>query len=258
MQIQLKNKYGVILKTAKKYCTEDIKIGIDTTNLSPENILEGVTILGVTGTAEAPESGGSESARPLKVTVSAGTSSQALEANTYYIFEYPTPSSLNLTLMENSQSYATEFLGEIQVGADTVEVTFPADIKWASNDVVTISNNKLTLKPKSTYLFSIINNFGFITAIPNFTLATPNLSLDGSILSWDFVENAESYDLYYVQFMDITITETPLVTGITTNSVDLNNYIDLIDLSNSPILMVRAKSNYYQESQATIAYVVEE
>ena len=53
MNFKLKNKNDVILHTKNKYCREDISIGIDDTEknkIIPENIAEGQSILGVTGT----------------------------------------------------------------------------------------------------------------------------------------------------------------------------------------------------------------
>lgn len=49
--IRIYNKNGVVLNTKDKYCTENIEVSIDSTNLSPENIVEGKIILGVTGIA---------------------------------------------------------------------------------------------------------------------------------------------------------------------------------------------------------------
>lgn len=49
--IRIYNKDGVVLNTKDKYCTENIEVSIDSTNLSPENIVEGKVILGVTGIA---------------------------------------------------------------------------------------------------------------------------------------------------------------------------------------------------------------
>ena len=50
--IKIYNKNGVILNTKDKYCTENIEIAVDSTNLTPENIVKGKVILGVSGTAE--------------------------------------------------------------------------------------------------------------------------------------------------------------------------------------------------------------
>lgn len=45
-------KDGITLNTKDKYCTENIEVAIDTTDLTPENIVKGKRILGVDGTAE--------------------------------------------------------------------------------------------------------------------------------------------------------------------------------------------------------------
>ena len=53
MEFKLKNKNNVTLHTKNKYCREDILIGIDDVEkdkIIPENIADGQTILGVTGT----------------------------------------------------------------------------------------------------------------------------------------------------------------------------------------------------------------
>lgn len=50
--IKIYNKNGVVLNTKDKYCTENIEVGIDSTNLTPENIVKGKVILGVIGAAE--------------------------------------------------------------------------------------------------------------------------------------------------------------------------------------------------------------
>jgi hypothetical protein len=49
--IRIFNKDGVVLNTKDKYCTENIEVAVDSTNLTPENIIKGKVILGVTGTA---------------------------------------------------------------------------------------------------------------------------------------------------------------------------------------------------------------
>ena len=50
--IKIYNKDGVILNTKDKICTENLEITVDTADLTPENILKGKRILGVSGTAE--------------------------------------------------------------------------------------------------------------------------------------------------------------------------------------------------------------
>ena len=56
--IKIYNKNGVILNTQDKYCNENIEVAIDTTDLTPENILKGKRILGIDGTAEVGSGGG--------------------------------------------------------------------------------------------------------------------------------------------------------------------------------------------------------
>lgn len=56
--IKIYNKNGVILNTQDKYCNENIKVAIDTTDLTPENIVKGKRILGIDGTAEVGSGGG--------------------------------------------------------------------------------------------------------------------------------------------------------------------------------------------------------
>lgn len=51
--IRITNKNGVVLNTKDKYCTENIEIAVDDTNLKPECIVKDQVILGVTGTAQA-------------------------------------------------------------------------------------------------------------------------------------------------------------------------------------------------------------
>lgn len=51
--IKIYNKDGVILNTKNKICTENLEITVDTADLTPENILKGKRILGVSGTAES-------------------------------------------------------------------------------------------------------------------------------------------------------------------------------------------------------------
>lgn len=53
MNITIKNKEGITLKTANKYCEEDINIAVKgEENLLPENIKKDIEILGITGTFE--------------------------------------------------------------------------------------------------------------------------------------------------------------------------------------------------------------
>lgn len=49
---QITNKNGIKLRTSNKYVDDDINVSIDAINLVPENIKEGVEILGITGTFE--------------------------------------------------------------------------------------------------------------------------------------------------------------------------------------------------------------
>ena len=56
--IKIYNKNGVILNTQDKYCNENIEVAIDTTDLTPENIIKGKRILGIDGTAEVGSGGG--------------------------------------------------------------------------------------------------------------------------------------------------------------------------------------------------------
>jgi hypothetical protein len=50
MKIKLTKKEGVVLKTAKSYCEDNITVAVENTNLLPENIKKNVEILGVVGT----------------------------------------------------------------------------------------------------------------------------------------------------------------------------------------------------------------
>lgn len=52
MNITITNKDGITLHTANKYCTEDVNVLVDDTNLYSSNIRSGVNILGVNGTFE--------------------------------------------------------------------------------------------------------------------------------------------------------------------------------------------------------------
>lgn len=52
MNIIIENPRGVTLLTNGTYCSENINLAIDGgENVLPKNIVEGVTILGMTGTA---------------------------------------------------------------------------------------------------------------------------------------------------------------------------------------------------------------
>lgn len=50
MKIKLTKKEGIVLKTAQKYCDEDIVVAVENDNLIPEYIKKDVEILGVKGT----------------------------------------------------------------------------------------------------------------------------------------------------------------------------------------------------------------
>ena len=51
-EIKITDKSGVKLLTKDKYCTEDINVTLDASNLRAENVKEGVSVLGVTGTLQ--------------------------------------------------------------------------------------------------------------------------------------------------------------------------------------------------------------
>ena len=53
--IRIYNKKGIVLDTKNKYCTENIQVAIDDTDLKPENIVENKWVLGVVGTAKTGE-----------------------------------------------------------------------------------------------------------------------------------------------------------------------------------------------------------
>lgn len=74
MLIKLIKKTGAILKTSGKYCRDDIEVRVNSDNIEPENIKEGIEILGVTGTYKPVINLDSKSVMP-------STSAQTIKAS---------------------------------------------------------------------------------------------------------------------------------------------------------------------------------
>ena len=187
------------------------------------------------------ETGGGET-RPLKEYVASGVTEKQLEPNKYYIFDSQVADGLVISFAEEDPIYLDEFIGEIKVDESPINVTFPNSIRWGENSNVTNNNNTLTLTEKCTYLFSVANNLGLIANIPNPSLAMPELTINGTILSWQPVENAQSYQLQRGYIPIDTTTQT---------SIDLSNYFTEIG---EYVIIVTAKSNYYTDTSSAELY----
>lgn len=66
MKLKLLDTNEVTLETKDKLCKENISLVVDNTNITPENIKSGVSILGVNGTLQG---GGGGSAEACTVTI---------------------------------------------------------------------------------------------------------------------------------------------------------------------------------------------
>lgn len=183
--------------------------------------------------------------RPLKEYVESGVTEKQLEPNIYYIFDSQVASDITLTLAEEDETYLDEFMGEIKVDESPINVTFPSIIRWNDNGYVINTDGVLTLEAKNTYLFSVANSLGLITNIPNPSLAEAVYTISGSVVSWEEVANATSYDVYNGDVL--------LVENTTLTSIDMSAY--LTDAGEYTIKVI-SKSNYYVDSTTIIAYYI--
>lgn len=183
--------------------------------------------------------------RPLKEYVESGVTEKQLEPNKYYIFDSQVAESLVISFAEEDAIYLDEFMGEIKVDESPVNVTFPNIIRWNDNGSVTNTDGVLTLEAKNTYLFSVANNLGLITTIPNPSLAEATYTINGSVVSWEEVANATSYDIYNGEIL--------LVENTTLTNIDMSTY--LTDAGEYTIKVI-SKSNYYVDSITIITYYI--
>jgi hypothetical protein len=91
MKLKLLDINEVTLETKDKLCKENISLVIDNTNITPENIKSGVSILGVNGTLQG---GGGSSVEACTVTITYSFSPGA-SSNT---ITYTTPGMTSKTL----------------------------------------------------------------------------------------------------------------------------------------------------------------
>lgn len=84
MKLKLLDINEVTLETKDKLCKENISLVVDNTNITPENIKSGVSILGVNGTLQGGGSGGSVEACTVTIryNFSPGMSSNTLTYTT--------------------------------------------------------------------------------------------------------------------------------------------------------------------------------
>lgn len=92
MKLKLLDINEVTLETKDKLCKENISLVVDNTNITPENIKSGVSILGVNGTLQGGGGGGSVEACTVTITYSF---SPGASSNT---ITYTTPEMTSKTL----------------------------------------------------------------------------------------------------------------------------------------------------------------
>jgi hypothetical protein len=145
-------------------------------------------------------------------------------------------------------------MGEIRVDENPVSVTFPSKVRWNENGEVTNNGSNLTLKEKNSYLFSIVNNIGIISNIPNTSLDKPVLTLSDNILSWKPIKNADEYIVKTgYDYSGLTAT---VLTTTTATELNLDNYFSSAG-SNS--IFVIASSKYYTDSRSdSLVYIITE
>ena len=170
-----------------------------------------------------------------------------LVPNQYHILDAQVPSNITLTLQDYDSdeiSVYREYMGEIRVDEHTITAAVPEGIRWNETDGATIEGTTLTLEGKRTYLFSILNYIGLISSIANPQLDAPVLTLEGSVLSWEAINNAKTYRVY--------TPDNDLSTLLNTQ-IDLQNYITDPGIYT---VYVEAKDNYYTDNVNSIEYVI--
>lgn len=167
--------------------------------------------------------------------------------NIYHIVDSQVAPNITLMLLDYNpkETYVyREYMGEIRVDENPITATVPEGIRWNETDGAVIEGTTLTLEAKKTYLFSILNYIGLISSVANPQLDAPILTLEGSVLSWEAINNAKTYRVYTIDNDLFTLSNT---------EIDLQNYIT------SPgvyTVYVEAKDNYYTDNVASIEYVI--
>ena len=171
-----------------------------------------------------------------------------LEANKYYILNSQVAPKIILELKDydiNETTKYKEYMGEIRVDENNIDIELPNGIRWNSAEGVSINENLLTLESKKTYLFSILNYIGLISSISNPSLEPLSLTINGSLLSWNEVKNAQSY---------IVVNGATKEQYETTNTfIDLSTII--VGAGNHTITVI-AKNNYYNDSSNNTNYII--
>ena len=149
--------------------------------------------------------------------------------NTFYVFENIT-TNFELVFENANANIFAEYAGQIYVDETAITVSFPTGIRWKlSNGITQNLFHQLELSANTTYIYSVVDDFGLILGIPNVVLERPQVWLgNDNILSWDAVDNADTYKIYYA-LVDDSTTELPVLSNIltttTATSVDLSQYI---------------------------------
>ena len=170
-----------------------------------------------------------------------------MNPNVYYIIDSQVAPNLTFTLLDydpKETSVYREYMGEIRVDENPVTAIIDERIRWNTAEGVTIEDHIINLEAKKTYLFSILNYIGLISSISNPQLDAPVLTLEGSVLSWDAINNAKTYRVY---------TPDNDLSMLSTTQIDLQNYI-----TNPGVytVYVEAKDNYYTDNVNSIEYVI--
>lgn len=184
----------------------------------------------------------------LETVSSTGAITMTLAPNTCYQMLSGGVSSFTFTYGTPTESgKVAEYMFEILVDEDPVNVYFPSGTKWVSTAGVTISSTYITLQGKRTYQVSIANNIGLVVGVENVSLATTTPTLSGDTLSWTIVPNAESYKV---------TANSEVVATTTSTSIDLS---EVITQTGSYAVRVIALAPTYSDSESeSVTYLVTE
>ena len=167
-----------------------------------------------------------------------------IEPNKYYnIVSRNTDLTIVFKNVENDS--VSEFMGQIYIDEpNECVVNFPEGIRWkVDNNSVLNEDGSITLSPKFTYIFSILNNLGLMSSFENESLGDVILSLNNTTLSWDAVENADGYEVY---------CDNELVSKTTETFVEISNYVN--EIGRTYTIKVVAISSVLTDSLSTIEY----
>lgn len=162
---------------------------------------DGTKFLSDDGTYKTIDTSGGGSSAYTEVSHGTSDTTFTLTPNVFHIWDEV--SSLTLTLGEETEGIANEFLFQFTSGATPTTLTLPDTIKWANDSAPTIAENMI-------YQVSILKGLACVSEFSNKPQKITNtIKKDGTNLVFDYPVASEVTVVFYGRASDATASSTP-------------------------------------------------